>query len=55
MGFNLIYWTSMRSLYFFKGSLLEKYGNFGENGRFLGGYGWLGEIPHGEIWLDWGL
>ena len=49
MGFNLIYLTSMRSLYFFMGSLLEKYGHFGKNGRFLGGYGRIGEIPHGQI------
>ena len=22
---------------------------------FRGGYGWIGEIPHGQLWPDWGL
>ena len=22
---------------------------------FPAGYGWIGEIPHGRLWQDWGL
>ena len=32
----MIYWTPMSGSYFLKGSILEKYGKFGENGRFSG-------------------
>ena len=41
--------------YFFAGSNLEKCGKFGKTAVFLGGYGHIGEIPHGRIWPDWGL
>ena len=36
MGFNLMYWTSMGCLNFLVGSILEKYGNFWENGHTAG-------------------
>ena len=52
MGFNLIYWTLMSGGYFLYGSNLEKYG---KTAVFPGGYGRIGEIPHGRIWPDWGL
>ena len=54
MGFKMIYWTPMRGLYFLWGSILEKCGKFGKNGRFYwadmaglgkyhtGGYGRIG-------------
>ena len=29
--------------------------NFGKTAVFPGGYGRIGEIPHGRIWPDWGL
>ena len=28
---------------------------YGKTVVFLGGYDRIGEIPHGRIWLDWGL
>ena len=28
---------------------------FGKTAVFPGGFGWIGEIPHGRIWPDWGL
>ena len=28
---------------------------FGKTAVFSGGYGRIGEIPHGQIWPDWGL
>ena len=31
---------------------MEKYG---KTALFPGGYSRIGEIPHGRIWLDWGL
>ena len=43
MGFNLIYWTPISGLYILKHSILEKCGNFWENGHFS----W-------QIWPDWG-
>ena len=55
MGFNLIYWTPMGGCYFLLGSNLEKYGKFWKTAVFPGGYGRIGEIPHGRIWPDWGL
>ena len=27
---------------------------FGKTAVFPGGYGRIGEIPHGRIWPDWG-
>ena len=54
MGFNLIYWTSMGGFYILLGSNLENYGKFRKN-VFPGGYGRIGEIPHGRIWPDLGL
>ena len=30
-------------------------GNLGKTAVFPGGYGRIGEIPHGRIWPDWGL
>ena len=46
----------MAGSYFLLGSNLEKYGFFfGKKAVFPGGYGRIGEIPHGRIWLDWGL
>ena len=29
--------------------------NFGKTAVFPGGYGQIGEKPHGRIWPDWGL
>ena len=52
MGFNLIYWTYICGKYFLNGSFLEKYG---KTAVFPGGYGLIGEIPHGRIRPDWGL
>ena len=43
MGFKMIYWTPISGLYFLKGCILEKCGNFQKNGRFSG-----------RIWPDWG-
>ena len=45
----------MCGLYFFAGSNLEKCGKFWKMAVFPGGYGRIGEIPHGRIWPDWGL
>ena len=28
--------------------------NFGKTAVFPGGFGRIGEIPHGRIWPDWG-
>ena len=28
---------------------------FGKTAVFPGGYGWIGEIPHEQIWPDRGL
>ena len=28
--------------------------NLGKTAVFPGGYGRIGEIPHGRIWPDWG-
>ena len=28
---------------------------YGKMAVFPGGYGRIGEIPHGRIWPDWGL
>ena len=53
MVFNLIYWTPMSGSYFLYGSILEKCGFFFE--KRPGGYGRIWEIPHGQIWPDWGL
>ena len=39
-------------LNFFEGSNVE---NSGKTAVFPGGYGRIGDIPHGRIWLDWGL
>ena len=52
MGFNLIYWTPMGGFYILIGSILE---NFGKTAVFPGGFGRIGEMPHGRIWPDWGL
>ena len=52
MGFKMIYWTPMSGSYFLWGSILE---NLGKTAVFPGGYGQIGEIPHGRIWPDWGL
>ena len=42
----------MGGSYFLFGSNLEK---CGKTSVFPGGYGRIGEILHGRIWLDWGL
>ena len=56
MGFNLIYWTPMGGFYFLLSSNLIKKGeNVGKTAVFPGGFGRIGEIPHGQIWPDWGL
>ena len=55
MGFNLIYCTPMTGSYLMYGSILAKCGKFWKNAVFPGGYGRIGEIPHGQIWPDWGL
>ena len=39
----MIYWTHISGSYLLKGSILEKCGKFGKNGRFSG-----------RIWPDWG-
>ena len=45
----------MGGLYFLLSSNLEKCGFFfGKTAVFPGGYGQIGEIPHGRIWPDWG-
>ena len=48
MGFDLIYWTQMGGSYF----LVDI---FGKTTDFTGGYGWVGDIPHGPTRPDWGL
>ena len=45
----------MSGLYCFVGSNLEKCGKLWKNGVFPGGYGQIGEIPHGWISPDWDL
>ena len=56
MGFNLIYWTPIYAVkpfwivLFWKN--VEKYG---KTAVFLGGYGRIGDIPHGRLRPDWGL
>ena len=42
----------MGGFYILIGSILE---NFGKTAVFLGGFGRIGEMPHGGIWPDWGL
>ena len=55
MGFKMIYWTPMSALYFLKRTNLKNVKIIGKTAVFPGGYGWIGEIPHGWIWPDWGL
>ena len=43
VGFKMIYCNPISGLYFFLGSILEKFGNFLKNGHFSG-----------RIWPDWG-
>ena len=45
----------MTGSYFLYGSILENVEIFGKTSVFPGGYGRIGEIPHGRIWPDWGL
>ena len=53
MGYNLIYWTPVSDLYlgggggFYFGKNVEKCGKMAV---FPGGYGRIGDIPHGQIW-----
>ena len=28
---------------------------YGKTAVFQRGYGWIGEMPHGQLWPDWGL
>ena len=57
MGFKMMYWTPMSGSYLLWGSILEKKNGFffGKTAVFPGGYGRIGEIPHGRIWPDRGL
>ena len=55
MGFNLIYWTRKCGFTFWwvlSWKIVEKFGN---TAVFPGGYGRIGEIPHGRLHPDWGL
>ena len=56
MGFNLIYWTPICGKTFLDCSILEKCGKiWKKTAVFPGGYGRIGDIPHGRLRLDWGL
>ena len=55
MGFKMIYWTPMSGSYFCRVLFWKNVDNFGKTAVFPGGYGWIGETPHGRIWPDWGL
>ena len=55
MGFEFIYWTPVSGLYFLQGSTLENFGKFWKTAVFPGGFGRIGEIPHGRIWPNWCL
>ena len=52
MGFNLIYWTPICGKNFVDCSIWEKYG---KTAVFPGGYGRIGDIPHGRLRPDWVL
>ena len=39
--FSVLFWN-----------IVQKYG---KTTVFPGGYGRIGEIPHGQLWPDWGL
>ena len=46
----------MGSFYILIGSIFVKNVEFfGKTAVFPGGFGWIGEMPHGRIWPDWGL
>ena len=51
----MIYWTPISGSYFFRVLIWKNVENFGKTAVFPGGYGRIGEIPHGRIWPDWGL
>ena len=55
MGFKMIYWTPMSGSYFFRVLFWKNVGKCGKTAIFPGGYGRIGDIPHGRIWPDWGL
>ena len=40
---------------FFRVLLWKNVEIFGKTAVFPGGYGRIGEVPHGRIWPDWGL
>ena len=45
----------MRLILFLLVLIWKNVENFGKTAVFPGGYGRIGEIPHGWIWPDWGL
>ena len=51
MSFKMIYWTHT----FCRVLFWKNVENFGKTAVFPGGYGQIGDIPHGRIWPDWGL
>ena len=51
MVFNLINWTSMPVGTFWKVLFLKSGERYGKTAVFLGGYGWIRDIPHGQLWL----
>ena len=54
MAFHLIYWTPIcNSL--FRVPFWKTVQKYGKTAVFPGGYGRIGEIPHGQLLPDWGL
>ena len=51
-NFNLIYERFILFVWFY---FWKNVDIFGKTALFPGGYGRIGEIPHGRIWPDWGL
>ena len=45
----------MRLILFLLVLIWKNVENSGKTAVFPGGYGRIGEIPHGRIWPDWGL
>ena len=55
ISFNVIYDTPISGKYFFCVLFWKNLEKYGKTAVFPGGYGRIGEIPHGRLRPDWGL